>query len=120
MMLVAGISWLWNKVSLEDLYYQRTLDQQRVFIGEETTLTITLSNRKPIPLARVEIQDEIEMLRRGHPSAETYLWIASRVSRAERGAPTLLQKCPGVRMTLYSSNKHWGTVGALLKWPGHF
>ena len=58
-LLVAGISWLWNKVSLEDLSYQRTLDQQRVFIGEETTLTITLSNRKPVPLARIEIQDEV-------------------------------------------------------------
>ena len=58
-LLVAGISWLWNKVSLEDLSYQRTLAQQRVFMGEETTLTVTLANRKPVPLARVEVQDEV-------------------------------------------------------------
>jgi uncharacterized protein (DUF58 family) len=58
-LLVAGISWLWNKVSLEDVTYERTISQPRVFIGEETTMSISVTNRKPVPLGRLQIWDEI-------------------------------------------------------------
>ena len=34
-LLVAGLSWLWNRVSLEEVSYERKLSQQRVFIDEE-------------------------------------------------------------------------------------
>jgi len=58
-MLVAGISWLWNRLSLEEVTYERTISQPRVFMGEETTMSITVTNRKPIPLGRLEIEDEL-------------------------------------------------------------
>ena len=58
-LLVVGISWAWNKVSLEELTYERSLERRRVFIGEEISLEITVTNRKPVPLGRVSIEDEL-------------------------------------------------------------
>lgn len=58
-LLVAGISWLWNRLSLEDVSYQREVSDQKVFIDEELTLSIILTNRKPVPLGRVRIEDSI-------------------------------------------------------------
>ncbi|MCI0439649.1 MAG: DUF58 domain-containing protein [Chloroflexi bacterium] len=58
-LLVAGVSWLWNRVSLEDVSYERQLSQQRVFIGEEVNITISVTNKKPVPLAMLNIEDEL-------------------------------------------------------------
>lgn len=58
-LLVAGISWMWNKVSLQEVTYERELSQQRVFIGEEVTMKISLTNKKPIPLGKVRAEDEM-------------------------------------------------------------
>ena len=58
-LLVVGTARLWNKVSLEDVTYEREFSQRRVFIGETATLSITLTNRKPLPLGRVRIEDEL-------------------------------------------------------------
>lgn len=57
-LLVAGISWLWNRLSLKEVEYERNVHQNRVFIGEETTLSISITNGKPIPLGRVEIIEQ--------------------------------------------------------------
>ena len=57
-LLVAGISWLWNKLSLENVWYEREVSQSRVFIGEETTISVMVTNRKPVPLGRLKIEDE--------------------------------------------------------------
>lgn len=58
-LLFAGTAWLWNRLSLQELTYEREFSQNRVFIGEEFTMSITLTNRKPIPLGRVLIEDDI-------------------------------------------------------------
>ena len=58
-LLVVGTARLWNKAALEDLTYEREFSQQRVFIGEKATLSITLTNRKPLPLGRVRVEDEV-------------------------------------------------------------
>lgn len=58
-LVIAGLSWVWNKLSLEDVTYERKLSQQRIFMGEEVTLTITLTNKKPVPLARIQMNDEM-------------------------------------------------------------
>ena len=55
---VVGISWIWNKVSLEELTYERHLERERLFIGEEISLEITVTNKKPVPLGRVSVEDE--------------------------------------------------------------
>ncbi len=57
-LLVAGVSWLWNRLSLEEVRYERDIAQSRVFMGEETTLTVSVINRKPIPLGRLDVEDE--------------------------------------------------------------
>ena len=57
-LIVAGASWLWNRLSLEEVRYERQIAQSRVFMGEETTLAISVVNRKPIPIGRVDIEDE--------------------------------------------------------------
>ena len=60
-LLVAGISWMWNRLALEEVFYERRLSQRRVFIGEEVKLSISLTNRKPIPLGKVSVEDEIPL-----------------------------------------------------------
>lgn len=58
-LLVVGTARIWNKAALEDLTYEREFSQQRVFIGEKATLSITLTNRKPLPLGRVRVDDDV-------------------------------------------------------------
>ena len=58
-LLVAGIALLWSRVSLEEVSYERHLPQRRVFIGEEVSMTVTLINKKPVPLGKVEVFDEV-------------------------------------------------------------
>ena len=57
-LLVALVSWLWNKLSLEEVHYERRIEQTRVFRGEETKLRISLTNRKPVPLGKLDLEDE--------------------------------------------------------------
>ena len=57
-LLVALVSWLWNRLSLEDVHYEREIEQTRVFRGEETKLKISLTNRKPVPLGKLDLEDE--------------------------------------------------------------
>ena len=58
-LIVLGISWLWNRLSLEELTYERELSQRRAFVGEEVSMTLTLTNKKPVPLARLVVSDEL-------------------------------------------------------------
>ena len=58
-LLVVGAARVWNRASLENLSYEREFSQRRVFIGEKATLSITLTNRKPLPLGRVRVEDEM-------------------------------------------------------------
>ena len=58
-LLVAGISWVWNRLSLEEVTYERKIAHPRVFMGEETTMSISVTNRKPVPLGRLQIEDEL-------------------------------------------------------------
>ena len=85
-LLVVGTARLWNRVSLENVTYERELSQRRVFIGEKTTLSITLTNRKPLPLGRVRVEDEVpvsmeldgaDVVGSPNPEAKTLLHSAS-------------------------------------------
>ncbi len=58
--LVAGaISWAWNRLALDDVTYERHLPLQRVFLGEEVSMTVALTNKKPVPLAWIRVDDEL-------------------------------------------------------------
>lgn len=54
----AGTAWAWATLSLERLSYTRSLSRWRLLAGEETQLTLTLANRKPIPVGWVRIEDD--------------------------------------------------------------
>ena len=58
-LLVVCLAWLWNKVSLENLQYIRVIPQKRVFIGDTIPFRIELHNKKPIPVSRIHIVDDI-------------------------------------------------------------
>ena len=60
-LLVAGISWMWNRLSLEEVFYERQLSHRRVFIGEEVKISLSLTNKKPLPLGKVLVEDEIPL-----------------------------------------------------------
>lgn len=59
LLLVAGVSYVWQRYCLSGLSYERSLGQTRAFFGERIPLTIEVSNRKPLPLAWVEVDDTI-------------------------------------------------------------
>jgi uncharacterized protein (DUF58 family) len=54
---VAGGAWLWGRLAVERLTYRRVLARRRVFQHEEIAMTMTIDNRKRLPLARVRVRD---------------------------------------------------------------
>jgi uncharacterized protein (DUF58 family) len=58
-LLAGGVSRLWNRYCLSRVEYKRRLTANRVFYGEETVFEIEVTNRKPLPLPWLHIEDEI-------------------------------------------------------------
>jgi len=57
--LSGGVSRLWNKYCLNRIEYQRRLSHKQVFFGEEVVFEIEVTNRKPLPLPWLQIEDEL-------------------------------------------------------------
>ncbi len=57
--LTGGVSRLWNKYCLRRVEYKRHLSHNQVFFGEEIIYEIEVSNRKPLPLPWLKIEDEL-------------------------------------------------------------
>jgi len=57
--LTLAISRLWNQYCLENVEYRRWFSQERAFFGEEIELVVEVVNRKVLPLAWLEAEDEI-------------------------------------------------------------
>ncbi|MBI2850528.1 MAG: DUF58 domain-containing protein [Chloroflexi bacterium] len=57
--LVGGVARLWDRYCLSRVEYRRKLSSRRVFFGEEVQLEVEISNRKPLPLPWLQIDDEI-------------------------------------------------------------
>lgn len=55
----AGLSRLWSHLSLKGVHCERLLTENRVFPGEYIELKLRVSNRKPLPLPWIEVQDEV-------------------------------------------------------------
>jgi uncharacterized protein (DUF58 family) len=58
-LLTGGVSRLWNRFCLDRIEYRRRLSQYQVFFGEEITFEIEITNRKPLPLPWLQIEDEL-------------------------------------------------------------
>jgi uncharacterized protein (DUF58 family) len=61
LLLVAGAGWLWDLLALQGVEYRRTFGEQRAFVGETIDLTLTVSNRKPLPVSWLRINDRVAM-----------------------------------------------------------
>jgi uncharacterized protein (DUF58 family) len=57
--LAGGIARLWDHYSLDRVEYRRRLSSNRVFFGEEVKMEVEVSNRKPLPLPWLQVNDAI-------------------------------------------------------------
>lgn len=58
-LLTAAVSWLWNRYALHAVTYRRRLSAARLFRGETLTLDLELVNKKLLPLAWIEAEDDL-------------------------------------------------------------
>lgn len=58
-LLGAGASFLSHRYALHRVEFTRTFTPRRAFFGEDVTLTLEITNRKPLPLAWLEVTDEL-------------------------------------------------------------
>lgn len=54
-----GLSKLWSRFSLNNVFCERSLSEQRVFPGESVELKLRLVNRKLLPLPWIQMDDEV-------------------------------------------------------------
>ena len=60
LMVAGGLSaWAWSRWSVRSLELRRELTPARAFAGEQVELSLTLANRKLLPLAWVEVSDSL-------------------------------------------------------------
>ena len=57
-LVATAISMGWNRIALEDIFYDMEVSHQRVEVGETVPITVSLVNRKPVPLVWVKVEDE--------------------------------------------------------------
>ncbi|HEX5503284.1 MAG TPA: DUF58 domain-containing protein [Thermomicrobiales bacterium] len=101
-LLTAGVSWGWSRWALRAVGYRRRLASARVFQDETVTLTLELVNRKPLPLAWIDVDDQIpdrvEVTDRRvapseHPTRAALPYLTS-LRPYERVAWTATLRCP--------------------------
>jgi len=56
---VAGVVSLWGRYGLERVEYRRRFDRNRCFAGETVGLTLVVTNRKPLPLAQLRVEESV-------------------------------------------------------------
>ncbi len=56
-LIVAFSSW-WKKAALLGVTYERSFDHNHVFPGEKVVMTLTITNRKPLPLTWLQFRDQ--------------------------------------------------------------
>ncbi len=61
LLTVIPIAWLWNRLALRRVDYERHFDKLRAFPGETFKMTLRITNRKFLPLSWLEISDRIPM-----------------------------------------------------------
>ncbi len=69
--VLGGAPELWYRFCLSGVSVQRTVSARRAQIGDEIVLTLTIENRKVLPLPRLRIEDEVP--EEGTPIRGAYL-----------------------------------------------
>jgi len=59
LLTIVGLSWLWNRIALSSVEYARQFSVARAFAGEVIDLTVSLTNRKFLPLAWIHVEDRV-------------------------------------------------------------
>lgn len=57
LLIVTGSTWLWARVSLRGLHYDRAFSEIRAFQGEQIELVLEVANQKPLPQPWVSVRD---------------------------------------------------------------
>jgi uncharacterized protein (DUF58 family) len=84
----AGLAAAWSRVSLDGVTCQRSIEEKRLFPGEFSEVTLQITNRKPLPLPWIKVDDEIP-------------------EGLARNIPTLAGDWPGVRLLTRSASILW-------------
>jgi uncharacterized protein (DUF58 family) len=101
-LVTAGGAWLWARYALNNVAYTRTLDTDRIFPGEQVSMRVSIVNRKLLPLAWLDIEDQIpdrlriveqEVIPSGIPGMET-LRITTAMRWYERVTWRFHVECP--------------------------
>lgn len=59
LLIIVGVSTIWKNLSLLGVTYERQFDRTRVFPGEAVTMTLAVSNQKPLPLTWLQFTDQL-------------------------------------------------------------
>lgn len=59
-LVVASIlGWWYSRASLKHVYYMRDFERTRAFLGDSIKLTVSIENRKPLPVIALSCADEV-------------------------------------------------------------
>jgi len=58
LLTIIPVAWLWNRLSLRQLDYQRSFGERRAFPGEIVDVTLRVSNHKLLPLGWLLVEDQ--------------------------------------------------------------
>lgn len=58
LILIVAVSTWWKRVALLGVTYERDFHRDRVFPGEPVDMTLTITNRKPVPLTWLQFRDQ--------------------------------------------------------------
>ncbi len=60
LVLLFGVTRLWEKYALRRVEYSRRLSTTRAFFGDEVRLELSVANRKPLPLPWLSVAEELD------------------------------------------------------------
>jgi uncharacterized protein (DUF58 family) len=61
LLTIVPIAWLWNKLALSGLCYERIFSERRAFQGETLEFTLRVSNWKLLPVGWLQIEDQFPL-----------------------------------------------------------
>ncbi len=61
LLTIVPIAWLWNKLALRGLHYERLFSERRAFPDETLELTLRVSNWKLLPVGWLQIEDQFPL-----------------------------------------------------------